>query len=64
VKLSSGGKLVVIPFQTFASHSSSRRRIKEDLLAGFFACDSLAYFVVVVRPTTIFRSSITHLANF
>jgi hypothetical protein len=29
------------------------------LLAGFFACDFLARFVVVVCPTTIFLSSIT-----
>jgi hypothetical protein len=35
----------------------------EDLLAGFYAHDFLAHFVVVVRPTTIFCSSITHSAN-
>jgi hypothetical protein len=35
----------------------------EDLLAGFFAHDFLAHFVVVVHPTTIFWSSITGLAN-
>jgi hypothetical protein len=35
----------------------------EDLLAGFFARDFLARFVVVVCPTTIFWSSITHSAN-
>jgi hypothetical protein len=63
VKLSPGAKLVVIPFQTFASHSSSRHSIKEDLLAGFFAWDFVARFVIVVHPTTIFWSSITHLAN-
>jgi choline-glycine betaine transporter len=63
VKLSLGGKSVVIPFQTFASHSSSRHGIKEDSLAGFFACDFLAYFVMVVHPTTIFCSSITRSAN-
>jgi hypothetical protein len=35
----------------------------EDLLAGFFARDFLACFVVVVHPTTIFWSSITRSAN-
>jgi hypothetical protein len=35
----------------------------EDLLAGFFAQDFLARFVVVVHPTTIVQSSITRLAN-
>jgi hypothetical protein len=35
----------------------------EDLLAGFFARDFLARFVVVVHPTTIVQSSITRLAN-
>jgi hypothetical protein len=33
------------------------------LLASFFAHDFLARFVVVVRPTTIFWSSIPHSAN-
>jgi hypothetical protein len=33
------------------------------LLASFFAHDFHARFVVVVRLTTIFWSSITHLAN-
>jgi hypothetical protein len=37
--------------------------LNKDLLVGFFACDFLAHFVVVVRPTTIFWSSITRLAN-
>jgi hypothetical protein len=35
----------------------------EDLLAGLFARDSLERFVMVVCPTTIFWSSITHSAN-
>jgi hypothetical protein len=35
----------------------------EYLLAGFFARDFPARFVVVVRPTTIFWSSITHSTN-
>jgi hypothetical protein len=33
------------------------------LLAGFFARDFLARFVMVVCPTTILWSSITRLAN-
>jgi hypothetical protein len=37
--------------------------MKEDLLAGFFARDFLAHFVVVVRPTTVFWCSITRSAN-
>jgi hypothetical protein len=36
---------------------------KEDLLAGFFARDFLARFVLVVHPTTIVWPSITHSAN-
>jgi hypothetical protein len=63
MNLSPGGKPVVIPFQTFASHSSSHHGIKEDLLDDFFARDFLACFVMVVHPTTIFWSSITCLAN-
>jgi hypothetical protein len=35
----------------------------EDLLGDFFAHDFLACFVMVVRPITIFWSSITHSAN-
>jgi hypothetical protein len=37
--------------------------MKDDLLAAFFARDFLARFVVVVRPTTMFWSSITRSAN-
>jgi hypothetical protein len=33
------------------------------LLAGLFAHDFLAHFVVMVHPTTIFWSSITRSAN-
>jgi hypothetical protein len=58
-----GGNPVVILLFTFASHSSSHHEIKEDLLAGCFARDFLARFVVVVCPTTTFWSSITRSAN-
>jgi hypothetical protein len=35
----------------------------KDLIAGFFARDFLACFVVMVHPSTIFWSSITYSAN-
>jgi hypothetical protein len=63
MKPSPRGKPVVILLFSFASHSTSCRYIKEDLLAGFFAHDFLACFVVVVHPTTIFCSSIIRSAN-
>jgi hypothetical protein len=58
--LSPRGKLIVITF-SFSRHFDVESG--ENLLPGFFACDFLARFVVVVHPTTIFWSSITRSAN-